>query len=231
MSRRGLLRGGAALGAMLTCSMVPAFAEEALKEPPPNAIKPEQAVKKLLAGNARYVGDRPLERNFSVDRYARAKNQFPFACILSCADSRVAPELVFDQRPGELFVVRVAGNFIDDYGLASLEYGIKVLGAPLIVVMGHTGCGAVDATIKVLQTNVELPGHLPGLINAIKPAVERAKATNPPNLLEASIVENVRYNVEKLKAAAPIVSRFVADGKVQVVGGLYTLKTGKVSLV
>ncbi|MEP9376742.1 carbonic anhydrase [Aquabacter sp. CN5-332] len=99
------------------------------------------------------------------------------------------------------------------------------------MVLGHTGCGAVDATIKVVDDKAELLGHLPGLVNNIKPAVERARAANRKDLLGAAVVENVRHNVEKLKAATPIVSRFVEDGKVKVVGGLYTLKTGAISLV
>ena len=99
---------------------------------------------------------------------------------MSCADSRLAPELAFDQGPGELFVVRVAGNFVNEDGLASLEYGAMVLGVPLIMVLGHSSCGAVDATIKVVKDGSTLPGHLPSLINAIRPAVVAAQAKIPP---------------------------------------------------
>src|SRR3546814_17031395 len=99
-------------------------------------------------------------------RAARAQAQYPIASILVCADSRVAPELLFDQAPGELFVTRVAGNFVNDDGLASLEYGVKFLGIPLIVVLGHSGCGAVGATIKVVQETAALPGHPPGLVRS-----------------------------------------------------------------
>ena len=102
-------------------------------------------------------------RDPSAGRIARAAAQYPFAAIVSCADSRVVPEFAFDQGPGELFVVRVAGNVVDDDGLATLEYGVKALGVPLIVVLGHSGCGAVAATIKVVKEGVTLPGHLPGL--------------------------------------------------------------------
>ncbi len=97
--------------------------------------------------------------------------------MLSCSDSRVAPELVFDQGPGDVFVVRLAGNFLDDDGFASLEYAVKFLGAPLVMVLGHTNCGAIAAAIKVVMERVELPGHLPGLIKSIKPAVIAAIAT------------------------------------------------------
>lgn len=150
---------------------------------------------------------------------------------MSCADFRVAPELAFDQGPGELFVVRVAGNFVNTDGLASLEYGVKFLGIPLIMVLGHTNCGAVDATIKVLKDNAELPGHLPELVNSIKPAVEVAKKAGSDDLLDRAITENVRHNVAELNKAEPIVSRLVGDGRVKVVGGVNDLATGKVALV
>ncbi|HEY9567097.1 MAG TPA: carbonic anhydrase, partial [Thalassobaculum sp.] len=112
----------------------------------PNAIGPDAALERIRAGNARYVAQTPVEKDFSAGRAARAQAQYPIASILGCADSRVAPELLFDQAPGELFVTRVAGNFVNDDGLASLEYGVKFLGIPLIVVLGHSGCGAVGAT-------------------------------------------------------------------------------------
>ncbi len=104
--------------------------------------------------------------------------------MLGCANSRVAPELAFDQGPGEVFVVRLAGNFVNDDGLASLEYGVRFLGVPLIMVLGHSNCGAVDATIKVLKDNARLPGHLPELVRSIEPAVEAARKANASNLLD-----------------------------------------------
>lgn len=229
-SRRSLLSLGAA-AAWAGAMKMPAFALEAPAATAPNAISPDEALQRLLDGNARYAANTPAIKDFSAGRAARVAKQYPFAAILSCADSRVAPELAFDQGPGELFVVRVAGNFVDDDGLASLEYGVKFLGAPLIMVLGHTNCGAVDATIKVVKENAKLPGHLPGLVRAIKPAVEAAKKANTGNLLDEAIVENVRYNVGRLNKAKPIVSALVAEGKVKVVGGRYDLATGKVSLV
>ncbi|MGA7489984.1 MAG: carbonic anhydrase, partial [Xanthobacteraceae bacterium] len=189
------------------------------------------ALKRLMDGNARYATNTPITKDYAAGRAARAAKQYPFAAVLSCADSRVAPELAFDQGPGQLFVVRVAGNFVDDEGLASLEYGVKFLGVPLIMVLGHTNCGAVDATIKVVNDNAKLPGHLPGLVRALKPAVEAAKKAKPANLLDAAIAENVRLNVGRLNKAKPIVSAFVADGKVKVVGAVYDLATGKVNPV
>lgn len=225
LSRRGFMVAGAA-AALSGGVALPAFAQTA-----PNAITPDAALKRLMDGNARYVANTPNQKDFSAGRAARTTAQYPFAAILSCADSRVAPELAFDEGPGELFVVRVAGNFVNDDGLASLEYGAKFLGTPLIMVLGHTNCGAVDATIKVLKDNAKLPGHLPDLVNSIKPAVEKAKAQKPANLLEASIAANVALNVTRLKTARPILSKMEAEGKVKVVGAVYDLPTGKVNLL
>lgn len=228
LSRRHVLAAGAA-AAWAGAITMPAAAQNAA--PPPNAISPDAALKRLMDGNARYAANASNNKDFSAGRAARALSQYPFAAILSCADSRVAPELAFDEGPGELFVIRVAGNFVNNDGLASLEYGTKFLGIPLIMVLGHTNCGAIDATIKVLKDNAQLPGHLPELVGSIKPAVETAKKANAANLLNEAIAENVRHNVSRLRNAKPIVSDMVAGGKVKVVGGVYDLATGKVSLV
>jgi carbonic anhydrase len=118
----------------------------------------QEALRSLVTGNARYVANAPRVRDFSAGRAARVEIQAPFAAILSCADSRVAPELVFDGDPGDLFVVRLAGNVVNPDVLASLEYTVALLRTPLIVVLGHSGCGAVDAAIKVAKHGAELPG-------------------------------------------------------------------------
>lgn len=231
-SRRHFIRAGSVLaGLMATAglSSVQAWSKDVVEAP--NAIAPDDALKRLIDGNARYVVDTPNNRDFSAGRAARAQAQFPVAAIVSCADSRVAPELVFDQAPGDIFVVRVAGNFVNEDGLASLEYGVKFLGVPLIVVLGHSGCGAVDATIKVIKDNAKLPGHLPGLIAALKPGVEAAMAKKPADLLAEATTENVRHNVKRLAAAGPIVSQQVEAGRVKIVGAVYDIATGKVSLV
>ena len=144
-----------------------------------NAISPDEALKRIMAGNARYAANTARNKDFSAGRAARAVGQHPIAAILSCANSRLSPELAFDQGPGELFVVRLAGNFVNDDGLASIEYGLKFLGIPLVVVLGHSNCGAVDATIKVVKDGAELPGHLPDLVNSIRPAVEAAIPRKP----------------------------------------------------
>jgi len=200
--------------------------------PPPNAISPDEALKRLAEGNARYVANTPNQRDFSAGRAARAAGQYPIAAILSCADSRVSPELVFDQNPGDLFVVRVAGNVVSPDLLASIEYGVQFLGVPLIVVLGHSGCGAVDAAIKVLKSKAVLPGHLPELITAIKPAVIVAEKTGGGgNLLEQATAENVKRQVARLKDSPPIVKKFYGEKKIAIAGGVYDIATGKVNMV
>ena len=132
-----------------------------------------------MAGNARYVANHPTQRDFSTGRAERLTTQRPIAAVLSCANSRVAPEFAFDEGPGQLFVIRVAGNILDDNSAASLEYAVRFLGVRLAMVLGHRNCGAVDAAIKAVKDGATLPGHLPGLIDAIKPAVLAAAAAKP----------------------------------------------------
>lgn len=230
-SRRNLLGVGAgvASAALMSGLIAPAYAQSGGDTPAaPNDISPDEALQRLKDGNVRYAANNLNERDFSAGRAARAQSQHPFAGILSCADSRVAPELAFDQGPGELFVVRDAGNAVDTNGLASIEFGVAVLGIPLLLVLGHSSCGAISATIDVIENGTELPGSLPALINHLKPGVERALAEKPADPMKVATIENVRYNVEQLKSESPIVSEAVASGKVMVVGGVYELSTGKV---
>jgi len=220
LSRRGLL------GAMSA-----ALAVAAAGPPPAPTITGDEALHRLLAGNARYQANKMNPNDFAAGRVARVTTHRPIASILSCSDARVGPEFVFDQGPGDVFVVRVAGNILQDEGLASLEYAAQFLGSPLIFVLGHSQCGAVDAAIKVVQDNAALPGHLPGLIDQIKPAVLAAQQTHPANLLNVAIVENVRMTMSKVTGAQPMLAGMVASGKVKVAGGVYDIATGKVNLV
>lgn len=231
LSRRQLLGMGASVLSAAALPIPAAFARDTASIAPQNTIAPEAALKRLMDGNARYAANTPANRDFSAGRAARAQSQHPIAAILSCADSRVAPELTFDQGPGDLFVVRVAGNFVNDDGLASIEYAVKFLGTPLIMVLGHSGCGAVGAAIKVLKDGARLPGHLQEMIRDIKPAVEAAKKKKPDDLLAASIAENVRFGLRRLAAAKPILAPLVADGKVKVVGAQYDLASGRIALL
>lgn len=226
-SRRVFLKTGA-LAALLPLG---GAASWAAGSPPQNALEPAAALDRLRAGNARYVAGQMNARDFSSSRAARTKSQHPIASILSCADSRVAPELAFDQGPGDLFVARVAGNVVTPGLLASLEYSVEFLGVPLVMVLGHTGCGAVDAAVKVVQDQMVLPGHLPELIAQIEPAVERAAKLPSGSLLANSCEENVRGQVAALKKASPIIAESYAKGQIDIVGALYDLPTGQVKSV
>jgi carbonic anhydrase len=220
LSRRGLL--GAFSAALAVAAAGPA---------PPSTISGDEALHRIMDGNARYLANKTHVRDFAVGRAARVTTHRPVASILSCADARVGPEFVFDQGPGDLFVVRVAGNILEEEGLASLEYAAQFLGAPLIFVLGHSNCGAVDAAIKAVNENATLPGHLPGLIDQVKPAVLAAQKTQPANLLDAAIVENVRQTIQHVTVAKPLLAELIAGGKVKVAGGVYDIATGKVNLV
>ena len=200
-------------------------------QPARTAETPDAAVARLVEGNARYVAGKMNERDFSAGRALRAKGQAPFAAILGCADSRVAPELAFDQPPGELFVVRVAGNFVTPDGLGSLEYGAAVLGVKAIMVLGHTSCGAVNATVAALQKGNDLPGHIADLVRAMKPAIEPTLKQPGDDLYQRAVIANVRSNVQRLQEATPILAGMVKAGKLRVVGAVYDLPTGKVGMV
>jgi carbonic anhydrase len=228
-SRRGFIKifGGATAGLALSSPLLFAAGEV---PKPQNVISPDEAFARLKRGNRRYVDGGMVGQDFGTERKTLAGGQNPYACILSCADSRVAPEFVFDSGLGDLFVVRVAGNFAEEDGIASFEYAVKFLGAPLLVVLGHEKCGAVDSAIKVVKDGADLPGHLPHLVSHIIPAVKTAMG-EPGDLLVNSIRENVLANVAKLKTASPVLSDYVSSGKVNVVGGIYHLRDGQVEWV
>jgi carbonic anhydrase len=231
-SRRSVMAGAASLLAASSLSVGRVRAEQPqTPEPPQNVISPSEALDRMMQGNARYAAGECECEDYTVGRAARAVVQYPIVAVLSCSDSRVAPELVFDQSPGDVFVVRLAGNFLNDDSFASLEYAVKFLGAPLVMVLGHTNCGAVAAAVKVVQEHAELPGHLPDLVKSIEPAVIVAHEKHPSDLVTATIEENVRLNVKRLDADSPIMTDALAAKKIDVVGGIYDLATGKVGLI
>lgn len=230
-TRRNLLLAGASSITLAALAQRDAVAAEPVGGHAPNSIPPQEALDRLMQGNARYAANTLANKDYSAGRVARVSAQYPIAAIVGCADSRVAPELAFDQGPGDLFVVRVAGNFVNDDILASLEYGVEFLGVPLIMVLGHTNCGAVTATVKVIQDGTRLPGHLPELVNSIKPAVHLAQREHGADLVEQSTIENVKLNTSRLLVSKPLIGQYVKRGKVNVVGGVYDLATGKVMLV
>lgn len=197
---------------------------------PPQGVSPDDALQRLKEGNARYVkGDVDLG-DFAVDRVAHSLGQAPFAAILSCADSRVIPELAFHQSHGELFVIRVAGNIVNIDGLASLEYAVKFLNTRLILVMGHSACGAVDAAVEVAKNNAALPGHLPQLVEPILPAVKTAKDMSG-DLLTNAIRENVLKGMDDMQSTAPILADAVSSGQIKIAGAVYDIPTGKVDFL
>jgi len=203
-----------------------------MKSPPKpqNVLSPDASLQRLLKGNARYVEGVALRHDFKHEREALAGGQNPFAAVLSCADSRIAPEYAFDSGRGDLFVCRVAGNFANDDSVASLEYAVAELGTPLILVLGHDSCGAVSATMKSIKDGTTLPGHLPSLVAGLTPAV-KAVSQQGGDMLANAIRQNVIDNVAKLRSAGPILSAAVEQGKLKVVGGIYRLRDGRVEMV
>lgn len=193
----------------------------------PSTLTSSQALAQLLTGNQRYTSGNASHPNQTTDhRLALTEGQKPFAAILGCADSRVPPNIIFDQGLGDLFVIRVAGNIIDNTVLGSLEFAVAQLNVPLIVVLGHEGCGAVSATAR----GSELSGNLHHIAEKIQPAVERAKL-QPGNFIDNAIKANVQIVAEQLQNSEPLLARQVALGEVQVIPALYDLHSGKVEVL
>jgi carbonic anhydrase len=229
-SRRAVLQFAAASAFGLALGGAAHAKEPKTPPKPQNVLSSDAALELLEEGNERYVEGDSRRHDFKHEREALVGGQNPYAGILSCADSRIAPEYAFDTGRGDLFVCRVAGNFANDETVASLEYAVAILGTPLILVLGHDACGAVDATIKSLKDNTTLPGHLPSLVSALAPAV-KAISQQPGNPLDNAIRQNVIDTVAKLKSATPILSAAVEQKKLKVVGGIYRLKDGRVDMV
>lgn len=233
-SRSRFLRlAGVGAGALIASSLLPSLATAAALPPPPkpqNAIAPDEAMARLLAGNARYVQGVAKRQDFIAERETLLNGQNPFAAVLGCADSRIAPEYAFDTGRGDLFTVRVAGNFMTPDGLASLEYAVAVLGTPLVFALGHDGCGAVAAGMSAVQDNASFPGQIQRLAEAVKPAVE-AVVNASGDLLENAIAQNVRDTVASLKKDSPLLAEALAAGRLKVVGGVYKMRTGEVQVI
>lgn len=205
----------------------PAHAPAAMHGKEAGPVYPVEVLKSLLEGNKRYAASQMESPNCDSARRAEvAQAQHPKAIVVSCSDSRVPPEIVFDQGVGDLFVVRTAGEVVDDVALGSIEYAVEHLHAKLILVLGHQRCGAVAATLG----GGEVPGHIGKIVEAIKPAVEKGKEKEGDKLTNC-IVVNAKTVAEKIRATAPIISEHVKDGLVRVVGGYYDLDTGLVEIV
>jgi carbonic anhydrase len=226
--RRDFLRTTGLAAGLAAAGGLPAVATAR----PALADDPDAVLKRLLEGNARFVAGQTslMTRRRPEDFAPLAEGQAPSAIILSCADSRVPPELVFDQGVGDLFVVRVAGNVATGAGpvvKASLEFAVAELGARLILVMGHTACGAVKAAIAHIDQSDALPGNIGQLVDIIRPAVVDAK-DQPGDRLDNTIRANVRKCVATIKGLDPILS---GTAGLKVVGGVYDLKTGRVEML
>lgn len=191
------------------------------------SISNAQALQRLMEGNARFVAGKATHPHQDGDRRAEiAQSQKPFAVVLTCADSRVPPEILFDQGLGDIFVLRVAGNVADDDVQASIEYAVEHLGTNLIVVLGHERCGAVKAAVA----GGELPGHLPGLIDRIKPAVASSKEM-AGDALDNAVSANARLAATQLRASRPLLQPLVTQGSLAVVAARVDLDTGTVAIL
>lgn len=221
LSRRGFLCNAIAGTALMVAG---ATAMHSLPASAQSTLTPDAALKALMDGNQRYVGGQlqSLNEDLSILKAKTAEKQEPFAAVLSCADSRVPVEFVFDQSIGQLFVVRVAGNITTPEITASLEYGVAVLGVNVLMVLGHGNCGAVKATIE----GKAVPGQISALYAPIRPAVD---AAGPD--LDAVIDANARIQAALLSEASPIIAAAIKDGKLKVVPARYDIVSGKVSLL
>ena len=195
----------------------------------PRRATPDAALAALKVGNARFLNADSKHHSDALQRVeATAKSQYPFASVIGCADSRTPPEVIFDAGIGELFVCRVAGVASSVNDEASLEYGSAVLGVPAIVVLGHTGCGAMKAAIA----NKPLPGSLPHLVSQIRPAVKRAERIQPhadgSALLDSATREQVNGEIRRLKLS-PVLGKLLHEGKLKIIGAIYHVGTGRVT--
>ena len=215
---------------ILMLVLAAALAAPALATSAGSGISADEALRLLKEGNARYADGKPQHPRQDRARRAltAAQGQHPLAAILSCSDSRVPPEIIFDQGIGDLFVVRVAGNVAATDEIGSIEYAVDHLAVPLVVVLGHTQCGAVTAVVD----DTKLPPNIASLVEPIKPAVDKAREANPQaakdELLKAAITGNVWQALEDMLRLSPIIREKVKAGQAQVVGALYDLDSGQV---
>lgn len=229
ISRRGFFRGLACGCAALPAGFLaqPVHAQYGAK----TAYSADQALAMLKEGNAAFVKGGSCVPAGGPTRIAElARGQAPFAAVVTCADSRTPPEHLFGRGLGELFVVRVAGNTVDTSALGSLEFSVAVLGSPLVVVLGHSRCGAVEAATKIVTEDAKFPGSIGKMVEPIVPAVRRAQKAGG-NLLDSSIRENVKGVSESLTGASTMLADAQRGGKVKIVGGVYDLESGRVDFL
>jgi carbonic anhydrase len=194
-------------------------------------LSPRQALQILVDGNQRFVSNLRYNRNLLQQVNETSGDQYPFAIVLSCIDSRTSAELIFDQGLGDIFSVRVAGNVLNDDILGSMEYACQVAGSKLIVVLGHSSCGA----IKGACAGIEM-GHLTGLLEKIQPSVDRVQSrlgesAPKETLYEDVAIDNVLHHMADIEERSSILRHLVRDGKIGIVGGMYSVETGEVRML
>ena len=234
LSRRSVLRAGgaaslgaAALGSGLLGGAAPALAAPAAAP----ADTPGEALAKLLAGNRRFVAGCARHPHQSLaDLHRLAAGQHPFAITVGCADSRVPPELLFDQGLGDLFDNRVAGNIVDDLLLGSIEFAVEEFGSPLIVILGHERCGAIKATVDAINTGGTAPGHIADIVDALKPIVQPV-LSHPGDVVDNAVRANIHWQAAQLIGRSEIIAEHVKAGKLRIVGARYDLDDGRVTVV
>jgi carbonic anhydrase len=219
--------------AMLSLFAAPLISDD--RQSATEAIDADRALQLLVEGNQRFVEGHRRSRDEPQRRAQLAQTQKPIAVIVSCSDSRVPPEIVFDQTLGDLFDVRTAGHVIGDLELGSIEYAAEHLGTPLILVLGHKRCGAVTAAVSAAGNpknggDDAAEGHITAVVKAIEPAVIEVKS-RPGDLVDNAIYANVRDTVRRLRSTDPILSHLVHEGKLKVVGGRYDLDSGQVEIL
>lgn len=227
IGRRDLLKLGAISAVVATSNLWLEQAEAAeLSAFAPVSLSPDAALQKLVEGNQRFVQHQPQYPDQSAARLQEvAQAQHPFATVLSCADSRVSAEIIFDQGIGDIFDVRIAGNIATPEVLGSIEYAVALLGTPLLMVLGHERCGAVTAAVQ----NESLPGEISTFVKAILPAVKRIK-DQPGDAVDNAVAANVQYQIEQLQRS-PLLMERLQSGKLKIVGGRYDLDTGTVTMI
>lgn len=214
----------------LALALLFAFSVRAVASDAGPGVSAEEALRLLVQGNERFAANKTAHPHSNFDRLVDTAEhgQHPFATVLGCSDSRVPVELLFDQGFGDIFVVRVAGGVCADDETGSIEYGVSHLGTPILVVLGHTQCGAVTATVE----HEHADGHIKSLVSHIEPAVKRVRAAHPElsgaALIEKAVVENVYVAIEELFDHSPMVVDAVEKGKLWIVPAIYNVKTGKV---
>lgn len=224
--------GGSIAGCAHNDAAKPSVNSATMTREQQQAMSPDAAVARLKAGNARFASGTSLHTDYAAQKRATATAQYPFAVVLSCIDSRCAPEIVFDQGIGDVFVPRIAGNYANTDILGSMEFATKVAGARAIVVVGHTGCGAVMGACD----NVEL-GNLTTVIQAIRPAVNQVnnvpgeRTSGNAKFVHAVTEENVRLTVAKIRNDSPILRDLETNGQIKIVGAMHDLATGKVTFL